>query len=240
MKTIKASILLVSLVAPFSLADEMPQSGFMTDYSQLERAEEAPNVWRYLAPGGTERIAAYNAVMIDQPEILIAEDSDYRGGKPRHMEALAETFREGLIDALSQDYTIVEEPGPNVMYASMALSDVHLKKKKKRLIGYTPIGLVGGAVAGAATSDLAKKADLESAVLEFEVFDSTSEERIVAVIDTRGYDLEAPTNWAEVAIVADSYGLLALCRLNNSKFEMDMRKDCIAEHVKRMQASQAE
>ncbi len=60
-----------------SQADELIYSGFMTDYTQLEKITDGTADYRYIAPGAEERMAQYDAVMIDQPEIFIANDSPY-------------------------------------------------------------------------------------------------------------------------------------------------------------------
>ena len=221
------------LTATVVMAEELVQSGFMTDYSQLQKISDDTADYRYVTEGAEERVGKYNALMIDQPEIFLAADSPYRGAKPKQMVALAEAFRAGLISALSEDFYIVEKPGENVMYVTLAISNLRLTKKKKSILGYTPIGLVGGAVQGAATTDIAKKANLQDLIIEIEVFDSVTEERLVAVIDHRGEGKENPTNWEELEQAALAYGLLARCRLTNARLPEDSRVDCFAEYKQR-------
>jgi len=221
--------ILLSVVAAATVAiaaENFVPSGFMADYSQLERPDDSISEYRYVAEGVVERVAQYDAVMIDQPEIFIAADSPYGGAKPKHLEALAESLRAGIISALSEDYDIVEKPGANVMYIRPALTNLRLTKKKKRIVGYTPIGLVGGAVVGAATSDLAKKANLQDVVIEGEVYDSMTEERLVALIDKRGEGEEAPASWEELEDAMLRYGMLLHCRLGNARVAEEDRTDC--------------
>jgi len=209
-------------------AENIIQSGFMTDYSQLKKVDDSISDYRYVADGALDKVAQYNAVMVDQPEIFIAADSPYSGAKPKHLDALAEAIRAGVIAALSEDYTIVDKPGPDVMYIRAALTNLRLTKKKKSVLGYTPIGLVGGAVVGAATSDLAKKANLQDVVLEAEVYDSMTEERLVALIDKRGEGREAPASWEELEDAMLRYGKLVHCRLSNARVAEGDRLDCAA------------
>lgn len=227
----KTKWILLSVAAAATVAiaaENFVPSGFMTDYSQLEKLDDSISDYRYLAEGAMERIAQYDAVMIDQPEIFIAADSPYGGAKPKHLEALAESLRAGIISALSEDYDIVEKPGANVMYIRPALTNLRLTKKKRRIVGYTPIGLVGGAVVGAATSDLAKKANLQDVVIEGEVYDSMTEERLVALIDKRGEGREAPSSWEELEDAMLRYGKLVHCRLGNSRIAEEDRVNCAA------------
>jgi len=214
-------------------ADEtIIQSGFMSDYSQLTKMDDGTADYRYTVDGVEDLVAKYNALMIDQPEVFIAADSPYRGAKPTELVALADAFRAGLTSALSEDFYIVEQTGPNVMYVRVAISNLKLKKKKRKLLGYTPIGLVGGAVKGAVTTDLAKKTDLQEVVMEFEIFDSETGDRLIAIIDQRGEDREGPATWEELQAAAYKYGNLARCRLNNALQPPEARADCVAEFEK--------
>ena len=204
----------------------------MTDYSQLKKLDDGTADYRYTVDGVENLVGKYNAVMIDQPEVFIAADSPYRGGKPTEFEALADAFRAGLTFALSEDFYIVEQSCPNVMYVRTAISNLKLDKKKKSILGYTPIGLVGGAVKGAVTTDLAKKTNLQEAVMEFEIFDSETGERLIALIDQRGDKREEPATWEELEAAAINYGNLARCRLNNARQPPEARADCFAEFKK--------
>lgn len=225
----KWALLSAAIVATVAFAAEnLIQSGFMTDYSQLKKVDDSISDYRYVAEGAVERVAQYDAVMIDQPEIFIANDSPYRGAKPKHLDALAEALRAGVISALSENYYVVDRPGPNVLYIRPALTNLRLTKKKKSILGYTPVGLVGGAVVGAATSDLAKKANLQDVILEAEVYDSMTEERLVALIDKRGEGREAPSSWEELEDAMLRYGKLVNCRLGNSRVAEEAREDCSA------------
>ena len=207
----------------------MIYSGFMTDYTQLVKITDGSADYRYVSPGGEDRMAQYNAVMIDQPEIFIANDSPYRGAKPKHLDALAESLRSGIASALSEDMYVVDRPGENVLYISVAATNLTLTKKKRGILGYTPAGLMGGAIAGAATSNLAKKANLQGLVFEFEAFDSVSGERIIAIIDSIGSDAQSPATWEELEAFMAKYGRLMQCRFDNARLPAERRVDCVAQ-----------
>jgi len=209
-------------------AGELIYSGFMSDYTQLEKVTDGSADYRYLAPGGEERMAQFDAVMIDQPEIFIANDSPYRGAKPKHLLALAELLRSGLISALSEDLYVVDSPGENVLYVTMAITNVNLTKKKRGILGYTPVGFAVGSVKGAATSDLAKKADLQSIVFELEAFDSVSGERIIALIDSFGSGVQENASWEELGEFMAKYGRIMQCRFSNARLVVEQRVNCLA------------
>ncbi len=225
-------VIVAGLAAMFSTsqAQEMIYSGFMTDYTQLEKITDGSMDYRYIAPGGEDKLARYNAVMIDQPEIFIANDSPYRGVKPKQLNALADALRAAIAGALAEDLYVVDTPGKNVLYLSVAVSNLKLTKKKKSILGYTPAGLVTGAVRGAATSDIAKKANLQGAVLELEAFDSITNERIVAIIDSRGSGAKSPSSWEELEELMATYGTRMQCRFNNSRLPAEQRVNCLARN----------
>lgn len=224
-------VIVASATCLFSSAqgEELIYSGFMSDYSQLEKVTDGSADYRYVAPGGEEKLVKYNAVMIDEPEIFIANDSPYRGVKPKQLAAFAESLREGIASAMSDRMYVVSRPGENVLYVTVAASNLKLKKKKKSVLGYTPIGLVSGAVRGAATTDVAKKADLQGLVFELEAFDSISGERVVAIIDSIGIDAKSPATWEELEVFMAKYGRLIQCRFDNARLPAEQRVDCLAD-----------
>ena len=224
-------VIVAGLAALFSTtqAQEMIYSGFMTDYTQLKKITDGSMDYRYVAPGAEDKLARYNAVMIDQPEIFIANDSPYRGVKPKQLNALAEALRAGIASGLSEDLFVVDRPGENVLYLSVAVTNLKLKKRKKKVFNYLPVGLVVGGIKGAATTDIAKKADLKGVVFELEVFDSVTEERLVAIIDSLGDDEEIPTTWEELEEFMVMYGRQMQCRFDNARLPAEQRVNCLAQ-----------
>ncbi len=222
-----ATVASTALLFSSSQADELIYSGFMTDYTQLEKVTDGSAHYRYIAPGAEDKLTKYFAVMIDQPEIFIANDSPYRGVKPKQLNALAEALRAGIASGLSEDLFVVDRPGENVLYLSVAVTNLKLKKRKKKVFNYLPVGLVIGGIKGAATTDIAKKADLKGVVFEVEVFDSITEERLVAIIDSLGDDEEIPTTWEELEEFMVMYGRLMQCRFDNARLPAERRVNCL-------------
>jgi len=225
---ISAIVFSLAALASAAQAQEMAHSGFMTDYTQLEKVTDGTADYRYIAPGAEDRMRQYEAVMIDQPEIFIADDSPYKGIKPRHLNALAESLRAGIASGLSDDMYIVDEPGEKVLYLSIALTNLKQTKKKRKLLEYTPAGFIAGSVLRAATSDIAKKANLQSVVLEWEVFDSVTKERLVGIIDSLGAEENTLVSWSELEELMARYGKLMSCNFNNAKVPESQRTNCLA------------
>jgi hypothetical protein len=211
-----------------ALAQDIQYSDFLTDYSHLKKSADAYMDYTYLAPGAENRMANYSAVMIDQPEIFIAPNSKYKGMKPDDMKALADAFRTSMAQALADTYMIVEQPGPNVIYLRFAMSNLQLKKKRKGLLSFTPIGIVAGVAKSALTTDITKKIDLKGLTMEMEVLDSVSEEQLAALLEIRYGTKDDPASWAELEALIGVYSERVRCRLDNARVAEENRIDCLS------------
>ena len=165
--------------------------------------------------------------MIDEPEIFIAPTSEYKGVKPKQLVALSESLRAGIASALTEDLFVVDRVGHNVLYISVAISNLKLTKKKKKPRNYLPIALVVGGVQGATTTDISKKSDLDSLVFEFEAFDSMTGERLVAVIDSLRGVSDDPVTWEDLDRYMVMYGQQVRCRFLNAKLAVENRENCL-------------
>jgi hypothetical protein len=184
--------------------------------------------YSYLAPDAPDRMANYSAVMIDQPEIFVSPDSQYKGMKPDDMKQLADAFRNAVAQELVDTYTIVDQPGPNVLYLRFAFSNLQVKKQRRRLMSYTPVGLVANVVKSAVT-DITSKIDLKGITVEMEVLDSTTEEQFAALLEIRADTEEEPTSWEEVEALIGLYAQRVRCRLDNAHRPEEDRVDCLAD-----------
>ena len=219
---------LLTLITTGAFADQA-DSGFLTDYSQLKPVAGTP-IRMYTAPGFFTDLKNYTAVMIDQPEFIIAHDSRYKGFKPDDAKAVADAFRKALTDAASKKMTVVEKPGPGVLYIRIAASNVHLKKKSRGLLGYTPVGFV---VTTAVTSGQAmeQKVVLQDMNLEMEIQDSQSQAVLVAIVDKieTGKKAKASDSWAQEQSVRTYWANRFNCRLENSHKPESEWRDCEAK-----------
>ena len=82
-------------------------SGFLSDYSQLKPIA-GTEIRLYTAPGAYTEVKKYTAVMIDQPEIVIADDSKYKGIKPDDAKLIADNMRKALGEAVTKTKTTEE------------------------------------------------------------------------------------------------------------------------------------
>lgn len=203
-------------------------SGFLTDYSQLKPLAGSDTLM-YVAPNALTDYKNYKAVMIDQPEIIIADDSKYKGIKPDDAKAVADALRAQMSDTVTKNgrLFVVDKPGPDVLYVRIAASNVHLAKKKRGLLGYTPAGFVVGSAVSAGQV-MEQKIILQDMNLELEVQDSQTQKVMAAVVDKiePGKKAKASESWSKEHTVMDYWATRFHCRLENSQKPENEWEDC--------------
>ncbi len=218
----------LSMPAAFAAVGTFPvESEFLSvDQDQLTLLveEEGGVDLIYRAPTAFERLAKYNKLMIDQPEIWLDPDSEYRGTKPDHIKAIADLIREKLTERLiSRGYEVVDEPGPDVIYMRVALTDLYLKKEKRGIWAYTPAGAVVQLGADQ-VRDMMSKIDIIEMALQGEILDSESGEVLLAAIIKRGARKDKATgqklvriDFDEFSAIVQEYGARVACSLDNAR-----------------------
>ena len=176
--------ILMLMVGFFLTASAFGQDNdFLTDYSLLAPHDGKYVHRRYFDDNLLRKMADFNAVFVDQPEIFIAADSKYKGAKGDQLKALADVARLATMERLEANgYTIATEPGPNTLYFRWAITDLYLQKKKRGILSYTPVGMVVHATTQAAVRDLWKKIDIAELSVEAEFSDFVTGEILAAAV----------------------------------------------------------
>jgi hypothetical protein len=130
-------------------------------------------------------VSGYDKLFLDNVQIFLAPDSPYKGIDSSQMQAISQTFRAAMIQTLEPEYPVVSQTGPGVMRLSMAITNLSITKKRKRLVNYTPVGLVVGGLRSLA--DEFSNISLGAATVEADITDSSSGERIAARIATKPF-----------------------------------------------------
>ncbi len=228
LKAVTAALVL-ALSAPCLAAEAEFDRSFLSDYSKLQpRPVERGTELVYIPAGVIERLAKYNGVMVDQPEVLISPKSDYKGAKPADLLAVADLMRDSLKQRLSKGgYNVVEAPGEGIIYIRLALTDLQLKKKKRGLLGYTPVGAVVK-LGTDAIKDMMEKYDIMNMAIQAELTDSQTNEVLAAVVAARGGG-EKPVRMDFDQLNADmaDFGSRLRCRLDNARVPADQQIDCL-------------
>ena len=227
------TIFLALAIGAFSMPSlaEDQFSGFLDDYEQLEPSDDVWIGYIYTKPDFREKLADTTAFMIEQPEIFVAADSKYGGMKPDDMKMMADSLRAVFAEALVEKYQIAASPGPNTLVMRMAFTNVHLKKKGRSLLGYTPVGFVASSAKKALMNDFVDNILLTEVVWEAEILDSQTGERFGALIISLGNKDKKKefTSWDQLMQVLEIGSKRLMCRLDNARVEEDEIRDCLAE-----------
>jgi hypothetical protein len=164
-----AGVMALSLQNVFAAGSE-----FIENMPQLAQDPDRPGAMIWTKPDVNR--AAYTRVMIEPITVFISPESEYKGLNPDELKALADKFVEVVTKTLEPEIPVVNQGGPGVMYLRAALTNVKVAKKKKGLLGYTPVGLVAGAVTGPTIL-------VKDAALEIEMLDPVSGERLGVLVD---------------------------------------------------------
>jgi hypothetical protein len=204
-RRIKVSLIVLAILF-LSAATAMSAqefSGFIEDYPDLEKDVDRAGALIYREPGTDMK--TYTKIMIDPIEIFYSPKSKYKGINPDDLKILADTFRSSIVSALEPDYPVVSKPGPDVLGIRLAITNVSVKKKRRGLLGYTPIGLVAGGVKRVA--GVSKKIILQDATIEAELLDSQSNERLGVLIDklSASGEKKKKRSWDDVVATLDFY-----------------------------------
>jgi hypothetical protein len=165
--------------------ESRPVSGFLGDYSNL--VPDAKNGDLLLYEKDRDAMKKYNKFIFDPITIYLLPEARDRGIDPDDLERLARYFHDAVTDELKKSgrYEIVTTPGPDVLELNVAITNVEPNGGKKNA------AVKGGAAAVSAATvpgiGLAvPRLSVGRASIEGEMLDSTSGERQVAFVTSRG------------------------------------------------------
>ena len=216
---------------------------FFSDYSRLvpRQAPDKGMDFAFIAPQAIEKLSKYKALMVDQPEILISPNSDYKGAKPENLTAIANGMRQALDEKLTAGgYSVVDKPGPGVLYVRVALTDLELQKKKRGVLAYTPIGAVVKFGADA-MKEFQSKFDIMNMVFQMEIVDSVTNQVFGQYVAVRGGgDKPVRMDFDQVKANMDEFGERLRCRLDNAHGPIDKQINCLDPNARKArEAAQA-
>jgi len=159
------------------------ESGFLGDYSQLQKGVKDHADYYYMKPGVDW--SKYNKVMIKSIELWKSDDADSPLGKlsPESQQMLVNFFHTAIYDELSIRYTIVDQPGPDVLVIHAAITEA---KKSKPVIN-----LISSVYPAALVLSYGKQliwgtgTGVGVVTVEGEILDGQTNERLAAAVDRR-------------------------------------------------------
>ena len=243
--TAAAGLVAVVIGLPAFAADQPVtfDKTFFSDYSRLvaRQAADKGMDFAYIAPQAIEKASTYKAVMVDQPEVLMSPNSDYKGAKPENLMAIANGMRQALDERLKAGgYNVVDKPGPGVLYVRVALTDLELQKKKRGVLAYTPVGAVVKFGVDS-MKDFQSKFDIMNMVFQMEVVDSVTNQVFGQYVAVRGGGVK-PTrmDFDQVKANMDEFGERLRCRLDNAHGPVDKQINCLDPNARQArEAAQA-
>ena len=118
---IVAAVLVGCASEPTKKILDVNTSGFLSDYSILRQGSEGEAALVYWDENAN--FSAYDKIIIDPVTIWLAKGSALNGVSPEERTQLANEFHAAVHHALSEDFQIVDQPGPGTMRVRVALTD---------------------------------------------------------------------------------------------------------------------
>jgi hypothetical protein len=180
-----------------------PPSGFLDSYPTMKPDPKRPGASLYVA--SEHPLKGFSKVEIDPILVWYSPDSAYKGIDPNELSAVTEHLRTALKKDLGPNFPVVEGTGPDVVRLRVAITNVMAEKKKRGILGYTPVGFVIGAAKNMATAG--PNINLTSATIEAELLDPSGKQ-LAVVVDPLGSSetkKEALT-WGQMAEILDAAG----------------------------------
>ena len=175
-------------------------SGFLGDYSNFRMSNVVEDL--HVDKHPTKTLADYDKFLIAPIQVYFHSDAKGVGVDPTKLKELTDAFYEKAVEVLSDHYEVVEEPGEGVLLCRIAVTDVVSNKVALNLHWSTTATGVG--IGGAA--------------LEADFVDSVTNERILAVIDSRKgkryKDKKGLTKWGHTKGVFKEWAEMFVERLD--------------------------
>ena len=176
---------------------DVVKTGFLDNYSILQEGKgDHEALLHYINPDADWR--SYTKVILDS--VTVWKNEETQDVSPEDLQTLTDFLYTQLHEALSQDYTIVTQPGPGVMRAAFAITEAEASDPTAdvvtSIIPQTRLltGAKGLVVGG-------KPGFVGSAGMEAKITDAQSGKILLEAVDRRGgtKDLSGMTNeWNDV------------------------------------------
>jgi len=172
------------------------ESGFLGNYSQLEKNPDYKAALVYFKPGVDW--GRYNSIQIESAGLWLTGDTKI---SPQDQQMLTDVLYKSMYDALSEYFVVTDHPGPNTIRLRVALTQAQGAKVAARVVTTViPQLRTLGAIIGLA-GDTA--ATVGSATVEMEALDSVTNQRLAAAVDDRAgtkvlFAKRAYSTWGDV------------------------------------------
>lgn len=162
---------------------EQDFSGFLGDYSQLQRGKKGEANFVYFAPAVNWK--KYTKIYIRPIELWKSGEPDTPLGRmsPKNQQWLVNCFHTALVDALEKNFIIVNQPGSDVLVVHAAVTEARKSRPVLNLVSsVVPMALLVSygkqAVTGTGTG-------VGLVMVEADFRDGETGQRVVAAVDER-------------------------------------------------------
>ena len=179
-------------------------SGFLGDYSRLEKVEGYDFNQMYIAPGVDW--SDYHAIHLESVTLWASEQGQTKL-TDADQQLLTDIVYKALYDALSERFLMAEEPGPQTIQVRAALTQAKGANVPLNTITTVVPQLRLITTVGGLSTDTA--ALVGSASIEIEGRDEITDRLLVAAVDSRAGNKSLTTmwsKWADVEAAADFWG----------------------------------
>jgi hypothetical protein len=171
-----------SASADMPMLGEYETKDFLSDYSKLTPVEGDKDAYRYIDPAVD--FSKYQKLLVDRINVWYKDEAGYKGIDPDDLKALTDYFHQAILKAVGEDYTVVNETGPDVLRVRIAITDLVPNKPEASVVSLAvPFAWVADAGSGAAKGELGSTAFTGEATIEMEAMDSVSSQQVGAYVD---------------------------------------------------------
>lgn len=178
------------------------ESGFLGDYSQLQKNKDYPAALVYVNPAA--QWSRFNMIDLDSVTMWADQETNRLSDKDKQM--LTDTMFTKLYEQLDKYFVVTNSAGPTTLRLRVALTEAKGAKVALRVVTtVVPQMRLLGAVVGLA-ADTATM--VGTATVEMEVLDSITEQRLAAAVDERSgtkvlFAKRTFTTWGDVEAAAE-------------------------------------
>ena len=221
---VMAAVFLVSGCARTKQARSAKKhSGFLGDYSLLEKGEKDEAMMSYINPDADW--PSYSKILLDPVDILSKAEKQASSTPQEDYQMLANNFYSFLYKEFSKDYEMVKEPGPRTLRFQIALTDVEKSWAAVNTVtSVIPVGIVISAGKEFATG---KPAFVGEVSVETKILDARTGQLLAMGLDRRvgsGSIRGSVDNWDDANKILELWS--KMMRFRFCKHRGD--KDCTA------------
>jgi hypothetical protein len=177
-----AATTLLAGCAASQQARDVEESGFLgQDYALLRPGEEGEALLVYRNPDASW--SSYDKIKLDPVTIWAGEGSEFEDFSQPERQELADTLYTMVAEELSQDFQMVDQPGPGVLQVQVAITDAQTSNPTMDTIStVVPQALLLSQAKGLVTG---KPGFVGEASVELRATDGQTGELVAAGVDRR-------------------------------------------------------